>query len=94
MATQSVTCRHALQSFDSCIDDFSAQPWGQLVDSAVGSLRKQDLVLAHVLALGLRNPTEATLNILSSLVMAVCLGVERAKQVAESGKHAHLVAVV
>ena len=76
-----------------CIDYFSAETWVDLMSAEISTQCKADKVIHHihhVIALGLRNPTEGTLKILNSLTLAVCLGVEEAKQVSGQSKKAHL----
>ena len=88
--TTPVMMRHAFQQYEACIDYFSAETWVDFMSAVISTQCKADKVIHHVIALGLRNPTEGTLKILNSLTLAVCLGVEEAKQVSEQGKKAHL----
>lgn len=69
--------RRPLQDFRRVVAYINAKTWVSLQSEATPE-RKLDILLDHLLQLGLRLPTEATFQVVTALFLAVTEGLERA----------------
>ena len=78
VGTSRVVGRRGMQNYTAVLEYFTEAMWARLQGTG-SDMTKMELMFQHVASLGMRNPSEPTIQILSCMWAAVSLGVEQAE---------------
>ncbi len=87
---QKVAQRRALQDYSSLMNYFTEEQWMLLLSNTASSSEKMSLIIQHASVLGLRCPTEGTMQKLTTLYLLCAEGVGPTKAMLASQKLAML----
>ncbi len=84
-ATAVARCK--LQDYRSLVHYFTSKLWDILGDNRAGSHSKLEVILQHASALGLRNPTEGSVQTLTGLLLVASEGLAGASALTAASKY-------